>query len=418
MKTREIPLGVVGYSAAWLGRNRFLIVGTLQRPGKIPVLQSPGRFGPLSGLDRRFTRRKLIRENGAVLPWEEAESAGTGSAAGDIRRFSYEAELTGALCGPEALFRGHGNAGYRFFLGLALFSGVQNAAGYRVQFDRKTAGPGLISRSVFLFPGTRDLWLSAFGQGRYLRGRPAGLPVTLTGLDIPPGRMAYLQGELPRLVSACSDWWGTTLPHGELALFAWPGAGTGYGQGSSVAKAGWVALPAEFKPSGDSWLLLHELFHQWAGNAIQPKEPGLEWFFEGIACYGAYLLSLRLGMLDAAELKTLLQSSLFAAGQERNPGNPYREGMIMMHAFHRRLLASGQGTLAAWSGELFRGWRGKKLDGASLSEEMLRAAPERAGDTWLTTYLRTGKVPAHSVSEMAAALMREAGIQFLKRRYR
>ena len=401
-------MGIVRYSAAWLGRSRFLIIGTLPRPGGVPVLHTPDRFGPLSGLDRRFSNRKLIRENGVVLNWDDFESAGAGRAIRDIRRFSYEAELAEAPCGPEALFRGHKSGECRFFLGLALFSGVRNATGYRVSFDRRTAGPGLTARSVFSLPGNRDLWLGAFGQGPYLRGRLKGLRVTLPGLNIPADRMAYLKGELPRLVSACSKWWGTPLPHGELSVFAWPGQGNGYGQGTSVAKAGWVALPVNFDPAGDSWLLLHEIFHQWGGNAIRPKEAGLEWFFEGLACYGAYLLSIRLGLLDAARLKALLRSTLFGVGKERAKGDPYREGMIMMHAFHRRLLASGQGTLAAWSGELFRRWNGKKLDGVSLSGEMTRTAPERVNDAWLTTYLRTGKVPAHSVSEIVDTFMRGA----------
>jgi aminopeptidase N len=137
-------------------------------------------------------------------------------------------------------------------------------------------------------------------------------------------------------------------------------------------------------------LLLHELAHQWVGNAVSPATWQDIWLNEGFATYAEWLWLERTGVADAAEVARSYQGS---GDLDLPPGDPGADEL-----FSGTVYVRGGMTLQALREEigddaffeLLRTWVATHDDGAASTEDLVDLAEEISGqdldalfETWL-----------------------------------
>ncbi len=148
---------------------------------------------------------------------------------------------------------------------------------------------------------------------------------------------------------------------------------------------------------GADQLLLHELAHQWVGNAVSPASWMDVWLNEGFATYSEWLWLERTGKADAAEVARSYQGR---AGLDLPPGDPgahelfsdtvYLRGALTLQALREEI---GSGPFF----ELLRAWVATHDDSAASTQDLIDLSEELSGhdlDALFKEWLYADRLPS------------------------
>ncbi|MGK2947337.1 MAG: M1 family metallopeptidase, partial [Acidimicrobiales bacterium] len=130
---------------------------------------------------------------------------------------------------------------------------------------------------------------------------------------------------------------------------------------------------------GSDQILLHELAHQWVGNAVSPATWKDIWLNEGFATYSEWLWLERTGVADAAEVARSYQGS---RGLDRPAGDPGPDELFSGTVYVRGAMAL-QALREQIGDEAFfavlPAWFGAHDDGTASTEDLIALAEEISG---------------------------------------
>ncbi|MGH3469239.1 MAG: M1 family metallopeptidase [Thermocrispum sp.] len=152
-----------------------------------------------------------------------------------------------------------------------------------------------------------------------------------------------------------------------------------------------------FRRGSNTYVVAHELAHQWYGDSVSVKSWDEIWLNEGFASYAEFLWSEEQGEGTTAELAQFLYDSYPADDPfwDVLPGDPGAENQ-----FHPAVYDRGAMTLQAlrtkigdWAFfKLLKRWPAKKRNGVATTPQLLKLAEKISGkqldklfDTWLYT---------------------------------
>jgi len=202
-----------------------------------------------------------------------------------------------------------------FFLGRDVFlRAFPSEACYRIHVDGNMAS-SLPARGIgWEAKDGRHLSLGGFIMGDFFRevDHTNGITVQLLVHWEMDRTAGILRPELLRFLRALTAFFGYT-PGDSVSFFIFrkgehdESSGETMGVGLSFEGGILLCLKGiETVDERNAWLILHEMAHQWLGTGVFAGEPGLEWFFEGMASWCAMTLARDLGYLTRQTLRTLL----------------------------------------------------------------------------------------------------------------
>jgi aminopeptidase N len=190
----------------------------------------------------------------------------------------------------------------------------------------------------------------------------------------------------------------------QLARWFGPYPGSAYG-GIVLGDDVGFALETQSRPTyapgffrGDrdaSWVIVHELAHQWFGNSVSLRQWRDIWLNEGLATYAEWLWEEHRGGLSAQQSFDFLYRDADDAFWQVAPGDPgpdrlfhpavYRRGAMTVHALR---LAVGDDDFFT----ILREWTDRHRHGHATTADLVALAEEVSGrrlddlfDRWLYT---------------------------------
>jgi len=247
-------------------------------------------------------------ETVATGAWRFPLRRGRGSFRYTLRLFTETAERT------EAMSIVKGNR-CLFFLGRAIFLRVfPSEARYRIGVEKKAVSSLSRKGTGWEAENGRQLSLAGFLLGDFFNRSASDneMMLRLVGEREMEAMAGRVQPVLLRLVRAMTVFFGSPACN-ELSFFILrdnrnlSSSERGVGSGLSFQKGVFLLFKKEEAVSEpDIWLILHEVAHQWLGMGVFAGEPGLEWFFEGMASWCAMTVAHELGYLPEQRLHKLL----------------------------------------------------------------------------------------------------------------
>lgn len=166
-----------------------------------------------------------------------------------------------------------------------------------------------------------------------------------------------------------------------------------------------------FRRGPNTYVVAHEIAHQWYGDSVAVAEWKEIWLNEGFATYSEWLWSEHLGEGTAAEVAQQVYDSIPAEDEfwQVLPGDPGPENQ-----FHGAVYDRGALTLQALRTEIgdaaffeiLKGWHALKKDGHASTPELIAYAEQVSGqqlDALFDTWLYTAGKPADGPNGAQAA---------------
>src|SRR5690606_25980513 len=162
---------------------------------------------------------------------------------------------------------------------------------------------------------------------------------------------------------------------------------------------------AFFQRGSNTYVVAHELAHQWWGDHVSVEGWDDIWLNEGFASYAEWMWSEHEGEGTAQELAEYTYRSYPADDPfwEVTPGDPRAENVFHSAVYDRGALAVHALRTAIGDdafGELARAWQQKNAHGNGTVEEFIALSEQVSGkdlgelyDTWLYSQGRPPEVP-------------------------
>lgn len=402
----------VNYKVQTAGGGSFQVQGEIKGCRGIVKMVAQERYGEVTDVHAAFqnvhffTGTKLL----ACLrprPWEWQVEARD-----DPISFAYEVRLGPDNQAISSFIRGYSREDLTFFLGMALFLGVaDDNVHYRLRFGQTTHGTCHKSRGDFLCRSRRELYLSAFIQGRFEKSeaRVSGRRLILVREKAPGLEVEPLIPPLKAMLSRLTDLFGgAAFTHVTFFLLAHQGVEFDRDMGMGLSVHGGIVLSfpraaARLDLPQHLWLALHEFLHQWLGLALQAGEVGLEWFFEGFTSFFTLSLLKQEGWISDQYHEKITQINrdayLSAARKLVLPGPDnltaldefqygFHGGFFLAWLWDMDLKIANRGGLADLIRRFYQQYRGQVLTAASLLFALEASCPDGQLPPYFHDFLR------------------------------
>jgi len=165
---------------------------------------------------------------------------------------------------------------------------------------------------VFRAPTLADLWRNGNFAGHFVQKeiQVNQLRIEIAGTEQMAGGVELFRSALSGIVEAYNTEMGGA-PEGKLAIMAsvcnLPAGGESFRHSISMS---FMRSPDMSNKSRWGYLLAHEVFHLWNGQAIAPAQQSqVEWFVEGFTEYMCTLAACKTGLISQTEFLQQLSNS-------------------------------------------------------------------------------------------------------------
>jgi aminopeptidase N len=286
-----------------------------------------------------------------------------------------------------------------FDVSIAVPPGVE-ALSNGVLVNRQQQVPGLVRwnwRSVR--PQAPYLTFLAIGQYEVRQATaPNGQPlITAYGDDLGasgPAARASVE-RTPEVVETLEQWFG---PYPFEAQGGVVDTGLGFALETQTRP---VYDDAFFRGGTNTYVVAHELAHQWFGDSVSVHDWREIWLNEGFATYAEFLWSNYLGEGTEAEVAQFVYDDIPADDEfwqvlpgDPGPANQFHDAVYYRGGLTLQALRTAVGDDAFF--EILRTWAAKKKDSTATTEKFVALAERISGqqlDELFTTWLYTKGKP-------------------------